>query len=107
MAKVLILILGLSLIIERVTEKILYVLPVRNKKPYSWILGTLLGLLISFSFRFGIVRELGLSSSSYVAHWLDHFITGILIACGSEPIHSIIDALAFKREELKRKIRDV
>ena len=107
MAKILILILGMSLIIERVTDKILYLLPVQKKKVYSWIISTALGVLISFSFRFGFIRELGLISSSYVAHWVDYLVTGLLIASGSEPVHSIIDALAFKRDELKRKARNV
>jgi len=107
MAKILILILGMSLIIERVTEKILYLLPVQKEKVYSWIISTVLGMLISFSFRFGLIRELGLISSSYVAHWVDYLVTGLLIASGSEPVHSIVDALSFKRDELKRKARHV
>ena len=107
MAKVLMLILGLSLITERVTDKILYVTTVKNKKVFSWLVSTILGLLISFSFRFGIIRELGLSTSSQAAAWVDYVLTGLLIASGSEPIHSIIDALAFKRDELKRKAKSV
>jgi hypothetical protein len=107
MAKVLIIIFGLSLIIERVTEKLLYLLPVLNKKIYAWIISTVLGLLICFLFRFGIIGELGLSSSSHVAHWVDYLITGILVASGSEPVHSIVDALSFKRDELKRKSKNV
>ena len=107
MGKVLILIFGLSLIIERVTEKILYILPIQNKRVYAWIISNCLGLLISFSFRFGIIMELGLTSSSHVAHWVDYLITGLLIASGSEPIHSIIEALAFKKDELKKKAKNV
>jgi hypothetical protein len=107
MGKVLILVLALSLIIERITEKILYILHIKNKREYPWIISTGLGLLISFTFRFGIIRELGLISSSYIAHWVDYLITGLLIASGSEPVHSIIAALSFKKDELKRKAKNV
>jgi len=107
MTKAIILLLGLSLIIERVTEKILYVLPTRNNRIYSWLISTILGLLISFSFRFGFIQELGLSSTLQIAQWVDYIITGLLIASGSEPIHSIIEILALKKKELKRKTKDV
>ncbi len=107
MAKVLMLVLGLSLITERVTDKILYVTAIKNKKVFSWFVSTILGLLISYSFSFGIIRELGLSADSPTAAWVDYLLTGLLIASGSEPIHSIIDALAFKRDELKKKAKNV
>jgi hypothetical protein len=107
MGKVLILLLGLSLIIERVTEKILWAVSISNKKVYSWIISTCLGLLICFSFRFGIIEELGLVSHSHIAHWVDYLITGLLVASGSEPVHSIVTALAFKKDELKKKAKNV
>ncbi len=107
MAKVLILILGLSLIVERVTEKILYAIPVRNKRVYSWVFSTGLGLIICFAFGFGMIETLGLNSVSHIAHWVDYIITGLLIASGSEPVHSIIEALAFKKDELKKKSKNV
>jgi len=107
MGKVLILLLGLSLIIERVTEKILCAVPINNKKVYSWIISSCLGLIISFSFRFGVIEELGLISSSHIAHWVDYLVTGLLVASGSEPVHSIVTALAFKKDELKKKAKNV
>jgi hypothetical protein len=107
MGKVLLLLLGLSLITERVTEKILYAVPINHKKIYFWIISTCLGLLISFSFRFGIIEELGLISRSHIAYWVDYVVTGLLIASGSEPVHSIVAALAFKKDELKKKAKNV
>jgi hypothetical protein len=107
MGRALILLLGLSLIIERVTDKILYLLPTSNNRIYSWLISTILGLLISFSFRFGFIQELGLSSSLHIAQWVDYTITGLLVASGSEPIHSLIDILALKKKELKSKTKDV
>jgi hypothetical protein len=107
MGKVFITVLGLSLVIERITEKILYILPTRNNRIYAWIISTILALIISFSFRFGLIQELGLTASSHIADWVDYLVTGLLIASGSEPVHSIIDALAFKKDELKRKVKSV
>lgn len=107
MGKALIILLGLSLLIERVTEKILYLLPAGRKRPYAWAASTIFGLLIAFGFKFGFIRELGLAAASPVAAWADYAISGFLIAAGSEPIHSLVDALAFKRDELKRKAKSV
>lgn len=107
MGKVLVLLLALSLIVERITEKILYLLPSGNRKLWSWIVSIILGLVISFCFRFGFISELGLKASSGISQTLDYLLSGILIACGSEPIHSIVDALSFKRDELKRKAKGV
>jgi hypothetical protein len=107
MGKVLLLVLGLSLIIERVTDKILYLIPARPRRLYAWIVSTVLGLLISFSFRLGIMRELGLVSCSNLAAWLDYLITGILLASGSEPVHSVVSALAIKKDELQKRVKGV
>ncbi len=107
MGKAVIFLLGLSLIIERVTEKILCVVPTQNRRIYAWLVSTFLGILISFAFRFGIIQQLGLSSSLRIAQWVDYIVTGLLIASGSEPIHSLIEILALKKKELTRKTRDV
>ncbi len=107
MGSVLLAVLGLSLIIERATEKMLYVMPARHRKLYAWLISTVLGLLISFVFRFGLMSELGLTVSSRIAAWLDYFITGILLAAGSEPIHSLVDVLAAKKDELQKRVKSV
>jgi hypothetical protein len=88
-----------------VTEKILYLIPAHNKKYYAWVVSTLLGLLISFLFRFGIMKELGLVTASSMAAWLDYVVTGVLLASGSEPVHSIVAALALKKEEIEKKVK--
>lgn len=105
--KVIIFLLGLSLIVERVTEKILYLLPASRRRIYAWAVSLTLGLLITFIFRFGIIRELGLTAQSRIACWLDYGLSGVLVATGSEPVHSLIDALAWKRDELKRRANNV
>lgn len=107
MAKVLLGVLGLSLIIERVTDKILYLVPARRRRIYAWLVSSVLGLLISFLFRFGIMTELGLVAGSGMAAWLDYLITGILLASGSEPVHSIVSALAIKKDELQKRVKSV
>lgn len=107
MGKILILLLALSLIVERITEKILFILPAGRNRVYAWIISTALGLIIAFSFKFGFIRELGLTTGSNLSQWVDYLISGLLIACGSEPIHSIVDGLAYKKDELKRKAKNV
>ncbi len=107
MGKVVILLLALSLIVERITEKILYILPLGKNRIYAWLISIILGLLIAFSFGFGFIGELGLSGNSRISAIVDYFLTGLLIACGSEPVHSIVDGLAYKKEELKRKAQNV
>jgi|GEM_PF-939352 len=107
MAKVLLGVLGLSLIIERVTDKILHLVPARARRPYAWLVSTVLGLLVSFIFRFGIMKELGLVAGSEIAAWLDYLVTGILLASGSEPVHSIVTALAIKKDELQKRVKGV
>ncbi|MEO0184368.1 MAG: hypothetical protein ABIL22_01105 [candidate division WOR-3 bacterium] len=107
MGKILVLLMALSLIVERVTEKIMFVLPSGRNRVYAWLVSTFLGLIIAFSFKFGFIREIGLDTGSNIANWVDYFISGLLIACGSEPIHSIVDGLAYKRDELKKKARNV
>lgn len=104
MGRVLVAALGLSLIIERVTEKILHLVPARSRKVYAWLASTTLGLLITFLFRFGIMNELGLVASSEIAGWLDYLVTGILLAAGSEPIHSLVGVLATKKEEIQQRV---
>ena len=105
MGEILVIVFGLALIIERVTEKILHLVPVHPRKVYAWIVSTTLGLVICFVFRFGIMRELGLVSGLTIAGWLDYLITGILLASGSEPVHSIVAALAMKKEEIQKRVK--
>ncbi len=107
MGKLIFLLLALSLIVERITEKILYVLPAGKNRVYAWLISTILGLVIAYTFRFGFITELGLNGNSNFSSLVDYFVSGLLIACGSEPVHSIVDGLAYKREELKRKARNV
>ncbi len=107
MGKVLVLLFALSLIVERITEKILYVIPNNKNRVVPWLLSTALGLIVAFSFRFGFIKELGLTTGSNLSQWVDYFISGFLIACGSEPVHSIVEGLAYKKDELKRKAKNV
>ncbi|MBE0432402.1 hypothetical protein IBX73_02920 [candidate division WOR-3 bacterium] len=107
MVRVVVAVVGLSLIIERVTDKILYLVPARSRKLYAWLVSTTLGLLISFLFRFGLMKELGLAASSQIADWLDYLITGIMLAAGSEPVHSLVGVLAMKNAELRKRVKGV
>uniref|UniRef100_A0A7C4TGM1 Uncharacterized protein n=1 Tax=candidate division WOR-3 bacterium TaxID=2052148 RepID=A0A7C4TGM1_UNCW3 len=107
MGKVVVLLLALSLIVERITEKILYLVPKKSSRYYAWIITIVLGFVISFGFRFGFISELGLKTGSNLSQGIDYALSGILIACGSEPLHSIVDALSFKRDDLKRRAKGV
>jgi hypothetical protein len=105
MGEILLIVFGLALIIERVTDKVLHLVPAHPKKIYAWMVSTALGLVICFVFRFGIMRELGMVSGLAIAAWLDYLITGILLASGSEPVHSIVAALDMKKEEIQKRVK--
>ncbi len=107
MGRVLVALMGLSLIVERVTEKVLYLVPAHRRKPYAWLISTALGVAIAFGFRFGIMKELGLVAGSEMAAWLDYGMTGVLLAAGSEPIHSLVGVLATKKDELQKRVNGV
>ena len=107
MGRILIAVLRSSLIIERVTEKILDMVPARKKTLFAWLTSSGLGLLMSFVFRFGLMKELGLSGISAIAGWLAHLVTGIMLAAAGEPILSLLDALAAEKEELRKRVKSV
>ena len=107
MVRVAVAMLGLSLIIERVTEKVLCLVPARSRELYAWLVSVGLGLLISFLFRFGLMKDLGLVAGSQIADWLDYAITGIMLAAGSEPVHSVVGLLAMKKSELQKRVKGV
>lgn len=107
MVGIVVAVLGLSLIIERVTDKILHLIPARSREPYAWCISMGLGLLISFLFRFGLMKELGLAASSQIADWLDYLVTGVMLAAGSEPVHSLVGVLAMKKAELQKRVKGV
>ncbi len=96
----------LSILIERVTEKLLYLLP-RPKRILSWIVSSILALLVTFLFRIGLLNLMGISANTSAAQVLDYVITGLLIASGSEPIHAIFKALEYKKEEIKGKAKAI
>ncbi len=107
MGRILIAALRLSLIIKRMTEKMLDMVPARKKILFAWLTSSGLGLLISFVFRFGLMKELGLSGIPAIAGWLAHLVTGIMLAAGGEPTHSLVDALAAEKEELQKRVKSV
>jgi hypothetical protein len=81
--------------------------PVRSRTLYAWLVSTGLGLLISFLFRFGLMKELGLVAGSQIADGLDYLITGVMLAAGSEPVHSLVGVLAMKKAELQKRVKGV
>ncbi len=98
------LLLFLAILIERVTEKILYLFP-RGRRLASWIVSIGLSLAVTLFFRIGLLELMGFTAQGRSPQILDRILTGILIASGSEPIHSLFKVLDYKKEEIKRKAK--
>ncbi len=104
MGDIFLLLIFLSILIERVTEKILYLLP-RSKRVFSWIVSTVLALLVTFFFRIGLLNMIGLAADSAAASFFDYVVTALLISSGTEPIHALFQALEYKKDEIKKKAK--
>jgi len=96
-------ILLLSFLVERVLEQLKPLFPRRSRSKVLPIVGMALGVLLSFATSVGILTRLGLLavSGSGWQYAFDRILTGLLIGGGSEPIHSLIVSLQYKKESLK------
>ncbi len=104
MADTFFLLVFLSVLVERVSEKLLYLLP-GKRRVWAWVVSTILALLITFLFRVGLLGMMGFAASSGTASRLDYVITALLIASGSEPIHVLFRTLEYKKEEIRGKAK--
>lgn len=104
MGDIFFLLVFLSVLIERVTEKILYLLP-RPRRVASWITSTILALMVTIIFRIGLLSNLNLNVSTSIAATFDYIITALLISSGTEPIHAVFQALEYKKDEIKKKAK--
>lgn len=101
---------GLLLVVafglERFLEGFSDFFPRKSRKQWMWLLGILLGIFLSAALGIGILRELFLlEDRTALSRFADYFITGVVIGGGTEPIHSLLGILGYKKEELKRRIR--
>ncbi len=97
-----------SLVIERAVEQIIDFIPKKKRKTVSWALCTFFGLLITFFGKVGLFTSLGFFNEirSPGLNYVDYFLTGLLIGGGSEPVHSVINGLARKKEEIKMRTKN-
>ena len=107
-------IIALSVVVERSLEQISDFIPRKRRKRVMWFLCTGDSLIITFFGRIGIFSKLGVftnlgvwtTNNPYsVLNIVDYFLTGLLVGGGSEPIHSIINSLEKKKEELKIRVK--
>jgi len=107
-------IIALSVVVERSLEQISDFIPRKKRKRVMWFLCTGVSLIITFFGRIGIFSKLGVftnlgvwtTNNPYsVLNIVDYFLTGLLVGGGSEPIHSIINSLEKKKEELKIRVK--
>jgi hypothetical protein len=96
----------ISFVIERILEIIAPLIPKDKRKSFLWLIGSVFGVLLSWATNLGILSNLGIidpASKSRV--FLDYFLTGILLGGGTEPIHSIIVFLGYKKDEVRGRVQ--
>ena len=95
-------ILLLSFLVERILQQIKPLVPAPSRRKVLPIVGMVLGLLLSFATRMGILTRLGLLAEPGVGwrFFLDLVVTGLLIGGGSEPIHALISLIQHRKERL-------
>lgn len=98
--------LFLSFVIERILEIVAPLISKSRRRPFLWIIGSILGILLAWATNLGILRNLGIiDPSSKAKVILDYFLTGILLGGGTEPIHSIIVFLGYKKDEVRGRVK--
>lgn len=65
------------------------------------VFGVIIGILLSWGLDIGILHELELVTD---AKWQDYVLTGLAIGGGTEPIHSLVAFLGYKKEEKKSEV---
>lgn len=112
-------ILALALVIERLLEIILIIIPgieeTKNRlrddpddlkkfqlmiQRYTLIAGMVLGNIFCIVFKFGILDEIFPEQMS-AANTLNHIITGLIAGSGSEPVHQMILIILGIKERLR------
>ncbi|MBN1543053.1 hypothetical protein JW992_13005 [candidate division KSB1 bacterium] len=115
--------LALALIIERLIEIVLILIPgIEEKKIKLYddilkyavlqltiqrctlVVGMALGVFFCMFFRFGILDEV-FPGQAQPDHWLNLVVTGLIAGSGSEPVHQIIQTLLSLREKLSASYR--
>lgn len=98
-------VIAVSFVVERIVEQLSSSFPKPFRKRALWVIGSVLGILISYGIKLGVLNQLGLipEASGLWVYWLDYILTGLLIGGGTEPIHSLIIGLERKKEDLKAR----
>ncbi len=98
--------LFLSFVIERILELMAPLFSPKKRRSILWIIGSVIGVLLSWAANLGILSQLGIiDPTSKAKLFLDYILTGILLGGGTEPIHSIIVFLGYKKDEVRNKVR--
>jgi len=96
----------LSFVIERILEVVAPLIPQEKRRSLLWLIGSVLGILLAWATNLGILQNLGIiESQSGPRVYLDYFLTGILLGGGTEPIHSIIVFLGYKKDEVRGRVK--
>jgi hypothetical protein len=73
----------------------------KEKIAFCAVFGVIIGILPSWRLNIGILHELELvTDAKYL--WQDYVLTGLAIGGGTEPIHSLVAFLGYKKEEEKK-----
>ena len=102
MGNFLIFLIVASFLIERVCDRILFFISGELKDNIKVIVSTLIGILISFGMRVGILGFL----MPYSWRWMyivDYILTGILIGEGSSAVAKLMELLSYRVKEKRMK----
>ena len=99
MGNFLIFLIVASFLVERVCDRVLFFLSGKIKDNLKIFLSTIVGILISFGMRIGILGYF----MTYTMEWMvtvDYILTGILIGEGSATMAKLLNLLSY---EIKKK----
>ena len=101
----------ISLVLERIIEFIVANLfpagkgllgpETNSRRLATFVLATGFGILIVSQTSLGILRQVNPQAD----RWLDTVFTGLLLAAGTQPIHSVLRFLELKKETEKAKAK--
>ena len=91
MISALVLVFLLALLIEKLVERVKDILGVKLPTWVTWLISVALGVAFCIVFQINIFPLLGFQSDLLLAIWLGQALTGVIVACGSNFTHDLLD----------------
>jgi biotin transporter BioY len=91
----------LALIIERSVEQFSGKIQEKNRKNLIFLIILVVGIIIVYVYGIGIIQNLFEINLEGLLLLGDALITGVFIAAGADPIHSVVRWMEEKKEQAK------